>query len=105
MSEGLTVTRLMAIEPIRKILSLKCERCSRAGAPLRVESQTNTTLVLAFHCQTCATEWTTEAVLPVFLAWVKPDRRQRIRPGGSPVCADQRHSVADSGRDHYALGD
>lgn len=83
MSDELTVTRLMAVESITKLLSLQCERCRTAGVPLRVESQINTTVVLAFRCRSCATEWTTEAVLPTFLAWVKPDRRQTIPPGGT----------------------
>lgn len=83
MSEQLIVTRLMAIESITKLLSLKCARCGTAGVPLRVESQSNTTVVLAFRCQTCAVEWTTKADLPVFLARVKPDRRQRVWSSGS----------------------
>ena len=83
MSEQMKVARLMAIESITKLLSLKCARCGTAGVPLRVESQINTTVVLAFHCHACAIEWTAEAVLPVFLAWVKPDRRRRMRFSGS----------------------
>lgn len=73
----------MDIESIKNKSSFKCPQCGAAAAPLRVESQTDTAIVLALRCNTCAIEWTTEANLPVFVAWVKPDRRQRIRPSGS----------------------
>lgn len=55
--------------------SLKCSQCTTVGVPVRVESQTTTTIVLALRCQKCGREWIAEGDLPVFLAWVKPDRR------------------------------
>jgi hypothetical protein len=59
--------------------SLRCRHCNATGVPVRVESQTMTTLVLAVRCSACESEWTTQGDLPVFLAWVKPDRRRRER--------------------------
>ncbi len=66
----------MAIGVIDPKFSLKCRQCGDIGVPLRVESQTATTIVLALRCGVCALEWTTQGDLPVFLAWVKPDRRR-----------------------------
>lgn len=85
MYEQLKDARRMGIEPIEKRSSLTCSRCGTTAVPLSVESQTDTTMVLALRCKTCAIDWTTEADLPVFLARIKPDRRQKIRPGGA-VC-------------------
>jgi hypothetical protein len=69
----------MSVSTIEPKFSLKCRHCGAAGVPVRVESQTTTTLVLALRCNACAVDWTTEGDLPVFLAWVKPDRRRKPR--------------------------
>lgn len=66
----------MAVTVLEPRLSLKCRQCGGVGVPLRVESQTATTIALALRCETCALEWTTRGDLPVFLAWVKRDRRR-----------------------------
>jgi hypothetical protein len=69
----------MSVSTVEPRFSLKCRHCSANGVPVRVESQTMTTIVLALRCSACAMEWTTQGDLPVFLAWVKPDRRRRPR--------------------------
>jgi hypothetical protein len=66
----------MAVAVLEPTFSLKCRQCGDIGVPLRVESQTATTIALALRCETCAVDWTTQGDLPVFLAWVKRDRRR-----------------------------
>jgi len=68
--------RIMRVAAIQRKFSLRCEQCEAIGVPLRVESQTESTIALALRCSACAREWTTRGDLPVFLAWVKPDRRR-----------------------------
>ena len=62
---------------IHRNFSLKCRQCAAVGVPVRVDSQTPETIVLALQCLTCGLEWLTQGDLPVFLAWVKPDRRRK----------------------------
>jgi hypothetical protein len=69
----------MQAETTERKFSLKCRQCAGLGVPLRVESQTPTTIVLALRCCVCGVEWIAEGDLPVFLAWVKPDRRRSPR--------------------------
>jgi hypothetical protein len=66
-------------ESIEQRFSLKCRNCEGLGVPLRVDLQAPTILVLALRCRMCGVEWVAKGDLPVFLAWVKPDRRQRPR--------------------------
>jgi hypothetical protein len=68
---------IMRVGTLERKFSLRCEQCDAIGVPLRVESQTESTLALALRCSACSREWTTQGDLPVFLAWVKPDRRRR----------------------------
>jgi hypothetical protein len=73
----------MPLNVMEHKFSLKCRQCGATGVPVRVDSQTPTTIVLAVRCRSCALEWTAEGHLPVFLAWVKPDRRRRTSAGGT----------------------
>ena len=74
-----TTVNRMQPEPIAPEFSLKCHRCAKLGVPLRVDSQTPTTIVIALRCNQCSVEWIANGDLPVFLAWVKPDRRRTPR--------------------------
>ena len=73
--------------PTRKF-SLTCQQCGVTGVPVRVESQTPSTIALAIRCDACGHDWRAEGDLPAFLAWVKPDRRRAVRDAGpSPTGA------------------
>lgn len=74
----------MPVSMLEQKFSLKCAQCGALGVPLRVDSQTPHTIVLALRCTACASTWTAKGDLPVFLAWVKPDRRRKM-PDGTRV--------------------
>ena len=61
----------------RKPFSLICQQCGTTGAPVRVESQTESALILAIRCGTCAHQWTVVGDLRTFMLWLKPDRRRQ----------------------------
>ncbi len=63
----------------RKQFSLMCQQCGTTGAPVRVESQTETVIILAIKCGACTNQWTVAGDLPAFMAWLKPDRRRHER--------------------------
>ena len=63
----------------RKQFSLICQQCSTTGAPVRVESQTETVIILTMRCGACRHEWTVAGDLPAFMTWLKPDRRRQAR--------------------------
>ena len=69
----------MQAETIESRFSLKCRKCAGLGVPLRVDSQTPAIIVIALRCSQCQVEWVAKGDLPVFLAWVKPDRRRTRR--------------------------
>lgn len=61
--------------------SLKCRHCGATGAPVRVEAQSETDLVLSIRCGACAHQWTAVGSLPAFMLWLKPDRRRNAGTG------------------------
>lgn len=63
----------------RKQFSLICQQCGTTGAPVSVESQTETVIVLAIRCGACSHQWTVVGDLPAFMTWLKPDRRRQAR--------------------------
>lgn len=69
---------------IQRKFSLTCPQCSLTGVPIRVESQTLTTLTMSVRCASCNKEWIADGDLPVFLTWVKRDRR-RPAEGGKDI--------------------
>ena len=69
----------MGTSTLNRTFSLKCQHCGTTGSPIRVESQTETTILLSIECPSCAHLWTVEGDLPAFLMWLKPDRRRAAR--------------------------
>ena len=59
--------------------SLICHQCRATGAPVRVESQTETAIILAIRCGACPHQWTAVGDLQTFMIWLKPDRRRHAR--------------------------
>lgn len=67
----------MGISTVNRTFSLTCQQCGATGAPVRVESQTPSVIVMSIRCDACAHEWTVEGDLPAFMTWLKPDRRRQ----------------------------